>query len=567
MTQTLHLFPNVGYLNREMEIEIVSHLMRHYLDKEETEVEIYDKNTGQKLDLHERHEDLEPGTIIDIKTKDEEILNAILVSENPLSVIVNNYKSKNVPANIIITKYERIIYSTSNSYNYVDLIVPKLGRDITPVIITKLPSFNWRPKYSLIINNPTDNPVLVSLTLSCKVNGVKFQNIVSINELVLHITNTQERRENSYHSYESAAPRSAMRLSAVPQMISDSDSNNAEQQDMSYRVNVGDISINALNTHALWIETKLDNFREIYCINISNGNNRVYRSFVFTSDNQYMPNGNVKVIGPGIDIIGVGNLVNSYMNEKLITIMLDMDIEVAIEVTTEQLELEENIIGEYNEQGYNVTGKTSKNNTDEEDAAFAATYTLPVRSTSPVIPSGSAKVNSKKSVPLTTKSAVYTPGVNGKTVPTNVGPANVGSTNGKTVNGNGGFTNVGSINSANVNKSLVPATPAPASFTDRKGTIVEEDDSILLMRNPYFRKSNIKIRERIQNTYFSIKLRNKKAKQVTLRLSYNYSGVIRRVEPGITEKRPGELIWEVKLQANETKIIHGAVKQGTILNF
>jgi len=537
----LHLFPNTGYLKRVITNRSGGNKVVYRLDDAESysDIEAYDLDTWDELKLHKPVLRFDLYSEIEVYLKNRLIAKGTLLSFNNGSIKLLIAKQDNTFETAIINKFD--VITGKKNYNSIKIDIP--DRTTTPVIISKLNSFSWTPKYNLVV----DENKLLNFSLNCKVNSVEFHNDYLIKELYLHINSTQEKRavyneSVSYMTQMSSAPKAALRSS-------NNDDINSEQQDMVYKVELNS-NANSLNSFNIWKQNKLDNFREVYCIDVYNGNDKAYRSYLFNNKELYMPPGNVKILNRELDLISVGNISDTYMDEKLISVMKDSDILVSVELQTENIVIEEYASTEYNAEGYNVTGKTV--NKDEN------LQTVSIReSTVPVTNNGGRSVvNSnirESTVPVTNNGSKNVPNLQskGKSVTNLVPVKNV----------------VPKTEVPTKVNNILPTTPAPESFIEKEGSIVEDSEDILLLKNPYFKNSTLKIKERIQNDFFSIKLKNKKKKNVMIRLSYSYTGILKRVEPPFKEKRPSELIWEIELKADETKFLHGAVKKGTIIGY
>lgn len=526
--QILNLFPNSGYLLRVISVPIENnHDVDVPLDKVESlsDMMAYDQSGTQLVISDTENMILGKGTLVDVYIKRDQMISGTLISIDN-DIITLKTKINEQDKIIFIKEYVSIV--SHNIYNQISINTLSDTKNL--FLITKLNSYSWSPKYSLMVQDDK----LINFIFGAEVSGTKFYDDLSLYEIYLHTSSTQERYKVRSHSQRySMAPSAAL----MTRETVSSDSLETSKSDLSYKIDyLNDVNINSLNSFQIWQKNVLNNFKQIYTIDIFNRNTDAYRAYVF-EDEIFLPEGNVTVLNNKFGIISSGNL-STYLNEKLITVIKEENIQVSVEVSTEITENTSinNESAVYNEQGFNIAGKR-----DLSQEESSQVNSIPInRSTSPVnsMVKSSSPINSTgktNSVPKTT--------ING--IPKSVPKATI------------------------KNPRIVENTPAPESFKSDSITpssVTDITDSqLLISNNPYYDRK--KIRERIHTDIFSLRIKNLKKETVQIRLSYSYDGVLKRVEPSVSETRPGKLIWNVNLEPNETKIFHGGVKYSDYFNY
>jgi len=555
---TLHLFPNGGQLHHTFSFPKDSKNITLDLDINESidDIMVYDQKIRQLTVSNNPESAFGELSMVTVNTKKQEVITGRVIADDngllTLLVAAPNGEQKIVH----ILKYDTILSNSISKKINIEML-----DDTDKVhVITKLKSYHWEPKYTLMVRDGQ----LVNFSFGAEIDGNKFLINYRLNDIYLHTKQIQER------SYKRRTQRYDSESSHFPAMMaarSSSESSDLEVEKMDLMYNISHLKgsvINSLNSFQISQLSHLDDFKEIYIVDVFNRNDKVYRAYKFEDKTTY-PDGSVTVMDDTFNIIGIGSM-KSYLNEKLITVIQEENIKIAVEVSSRIEEVttydsEESQV--YNEKGYNVAGKSVMSSPSSIN-----------RSTSPGIASSSVPSSVSNSVPRTSPKTT----VNGNESTTDASRSNIPSSSvsgsvprsaPKTVvNGNGlvtkGGNNVPVKNPKSVPK-LIENTPAPESFKEGEKMREDSEKGLLLSGNKYFDKS--KIKERVHVDLISIKLQNMKNIEVTIQLMYEFNGTLKKFEPEALESRPGSLIWEVVLDPEETRIFHGAVKYGEYLGY
>lgn len=450
-----HIFPNTAHL--KLEFDTSTEVIDFTLDDLMRNVRAYD-SSGQELIIKDiTNQGFIKYTPIKV-VKDDTEYTGKLISINDKNVTFLKTTDDNIEELITINKFESL--STTETDNKIKIINNNPNPELKTYILADIDNYSWKPEYSLIVKNSE----LLNFIFGARIMDDVFLNVFkhnyNINELYLHTSRTQEDMRGV--RYQTA-------MMAQSNMTSASKPDNTSQNikmDLSYQIDIGDVKLNELKSFPIKQFSKLENFKEIYVIDIIKQNTKAYRSYVFNQDT-FLPNGAVNVMDENFNLVSVGR-INSYLNEKLITVIQEEEIQVAVEVMQEQISYE----------------------TDE-------------------------KMNQGPKKDL-------------KQVP------------------------------------KVASKMAPKTDKQITGNKMETEFSI--ENNPLYDKEQ-KVKRNLYRDIFSIQIKNLKKKEIEIRLIYDYDGFLKQVTPEVSEYRPGQLLWNVKLGAGESNVIHGGVKYASRFMF
>lgn len=424
----LHLFPNRGQIVEKINTDYGKDFLEYTFDPILIEnISAFSEKGEQLLTSGLKKSPFASGSQVEVITKSGKALSGKLIERNADSVrlLLTTEQDRNVP---VICKYLDIYDEVSGP----SLIINNKPGNKNVFIINDTSKINWIPTYSLFVK---DNN-LMNFTFGANVSSEESSRQYPISQIYFHTNPTVERNKRYY-----SAPRMAAQ-SLAPQSLSSGD-NLSIQQDLSYVV-ILDTDLHRLYNVPIKEFSQLDNFREVYVINLIHQNTQVMRSYIF-DETTYFPDGTVTILDDQFNIVSKGSISN-YLDEKTVSVISDPEIQATIEVITQE------------------------------------------------------------------------------------------------------------------------SSDKPVASTDKTVSSVDktEPDKSGLFANPYLTKDSIS--SKTLQDIFTISLVNTKDKKVTVRLIYNSEGLVKKIIPDTTDRRPGLLIWDIELEPKSTKKIDGGIKY-TIISY